>query len=83
LTIDGVVFRDRCESGETAGCEPRSLHVESPAFHRGYTHTKHQVALLPLTVIYTTVKTTSVCDGDERSVGVGCGWLASEGLAGF
>jgi len=35
--------------------------------------------------IYTIIKTTSVCDGDARSVGGGRGWLASDtnGLAGW
>ena len=35
--------------------------------------------------ISTTIKTTSVCDGDARSVGGGRGWLAAdtEGLAGW
>jgi len=34
--------------------------------------------------INTTIKTTSVCDGDARSVGGGRGWLAgdTDGLAG-
>ena len=84
MTIDGVVLGHRCKSCETAGCEPRSLHAESPAFHCRYTHTKHQVELPPLTAIYTTIKTTSVCDGDARSVGGGSGWLAADtdGLAG-
>ena len=36
-------------------------------------------------VINTTIKTTSVCDGDARSVGGGRGWLAGDtnGLAGW
>jgi len=36
-------------------------------------------------IINTTIKTTSVCDGDARSVGGGRGWLAgdTDGLAGW
>ena len=35
--------------------------------------------------INTVIKTTSVCDGDARSVGGGRGWLAgdTDGLAGW
>ena len=35
-------------------------------------------------IINTTIKTTSVCDGDARSLGGGSGWLAADtdGLAG-
>jgi len=34
--------------------------------------------------INTTINITSICDGDARSVGGGCGWLAddADGLAG-
>jgi len=60
LTIDGVVLGHRCKSSETAGCEPRSLHVESPAFHCGYSHTKHQVPLPPLTVTSIHTMTTFI-----------------------
>jgi len=40
------------------------------------------IAIIPLS--NTTIKTTSVCDGDARSVGGGRGWLAgdTDGLAG-